>query len=160
MSAAPFDIGLVLTRLQSVDTGMRQWGGRADYASIQRLQDYPAPCGYVLLARERGLQTKSGQSFPGRQTPGFAQVTTVTFGVVTVIQNYRQLEGADLRDELREQLGRVRSPLLGWTPPVSGGRACELIQGDLTDYDSSIAVWTDIWSTQHVIKPATAENTP
>ncbi|MEI2428690.1 hypothetical protein RDV84_00180 [Lysobacter yananisis] len=153
MSAAPFDVGLVLSRLQAADTGMREWGGRADYRSVTRLQDYPAPCGYVILARERGLQTKTGQSFPGKQTPGFAQITAVTFAVVMVVQNYRQFEGADLRDELREGLGKVRNPLLGWTPPVAGGRACDLIQGDLTNYDSSIAVWTDIWSTQHVIKP-------
>lgn len=154
MSAAPFDIGLLLARLQDFDTGIREWGGRADYASVLKLQDYPAPCGYVLLAREKGLQTKSGQSLPGKQTP-FAQIMAVTFGVVIVVRNYRQFEGADLRDELREQIGKVRAPLLGWTPPVNGGRACQLVQGDLVDYDASTALWTDIWQTQHITKVET-----
>lgn len=151
MSAQPFNVGLVIDRLRPVTTA-RQWGGVTDYASITKLQDFPAPCGYVVLARERALQTKSGQSSPGRQTP-MAQVVVVTFGVVMAVRNYRQLEGSDLRDELLEQLGQVRSILMGWTPPVDGGRACQLLQGELTDYDASVALWTDVWQTQHIIKP-------
>lgn len=151
MSAQPFNVGLVIDRLRPTTTA-RSWGGAADYVSITRLQDFPAPCGYVVLARERALQTKSGHSAPGRQSQ-MAQVVAVTFGVVVAVRNYRQLEGSDLRDELLDQLGQVRSVLMGWTPPVDGGRACQLMQGELTDYDASVALWTDVWQTQHIIRP-------
>lgn len=154
MSAAPFDTGLVITRLreQAMATGLRLVGGSADYRAVRSLQDFPAPCAYVVLAREKAQQTKTGQSLPGRQTP-LAQLLEVTFGVVLAVRNYRQLEGDELRNELRDQLDRIRSPLLGWTPPINGGRACQLAGGDLSDYDAGTALWTDVWKTQHIIKP-------
>ena len=156
MSATPFDTGLILTRLRAPLPGaLRLVGGSADYASIEQLQDFPAPCAYVLLGRERGTQIASGQSLPNVQH-AVAQMMAVTFGVVMAFRNYRQLEGTELRNELRDQVGAVRDRLLGWTPPVSGGRACELLQGDLVAYDAGTAVWTDVWRTQHVIKPEIA----
>lgn len=152
MSAAPFDIGLVIERIAAADTGLRSVQGSADYAQIKRLQDFPAPCGYVVLAQERPTQTKSGISMPGQQTP-LAQMVQVTFGVITAVRNYRQMQGDALRNELREQIGAIRNTLLGWTPPVSGGRALQLHQGDLGDYDNAVALWIDVYRTQHAIKP-------
>ena len=155
MSATPFDTGLILARLRAPLPGaLRLVGGSADYASIDKLQDFPAPCAYVLLGRERGAQIASGQSLPGVQN-AVAQMMAVTFGLVMAFRNYR-LEGQELRNELRDQVGAVRDRLLGWTPPVSGGRACELLQGDLVAYDAGTAVWTDVWRTQHAIKPEIA----
>ncbi len=131
---------------------LRKIGGSADLAAVRQLGDHPAPCAYVLLGRERGEKTSSGISLPGKQTP-LAQALSVTFGVVMAFRNVRQLQGDELRDELRDQVGAVRDRLLGWTPAVNGGRACELLQGDLTNFDASIALWTDVWRTQHIVKP-------
>jgi len=150
-STQPFDIGIVIARLRSPLPGtLRSIGGSADYASITTLRDFPAPCAYVLLAREKVGKSSSGISIPGQQSPR-SQILTVTFGVVMAFRNYRQLDGDDLRNELRDQIGAVRAVLLGWTPPVASGSACELVQGDLTDYDAGIALWTDTWRTQHSI---------
>lgn len=152
MSAGPFDTGLVETRLRERATGLRLVGGSADYRSVKQLQDFPAPCGYVVLAREKAVKTKTGISLPGKQTE-LAQQVVATIAVILAVRNYRQLEGDDLRNELRDQLDQIRNPLLGWTPPVSGGRAFQLVTGDLSDYDASTALWTDIYQTEHIIKP-------
>ena len=156
MSAAPFNVGLVIARLHArvpkTEDGLRHVGGRADYASVRRLGDFPAPAAYVLLAKERGVRTEHGMSFPGEQHP-IAQAMKVTFAVVTAVRNYRQLEGDELRDELQERSGLVRDQLLGWTPDVLGGSACELLAGDLGAYDNAVALWTDLFSTQHIIQP-------
>lgn len=165
MSTQPFDVGLVIARLREKvpQPPLRLIGGSADFAPLASslsstgvLKDFPAPCAYVLLGREKAVETKSGISESGKQTP-LAQRVEVTFAVAVAFRNYRQLEGEDLRNELRDQLGAIRKPLLGWTPSVTGGRACQLVQGDLTAYDGTYALWTDVWKTQHIIQ---AEITP
>lgn len=159
MSAVPFDVGLVIRRLREriprSDDGLRHVAGRGDYASVRRLGDFPAPAAYVLLAREKGVGTQSGMSMPGEQYP-MAQTMKVTFAVVLAVRNYRQLEGDELRDDLHARCALVRNQLLGWTPDVPGGRACELQAGDLSAYDSAVALWTDLYSTHHIIQPEIA----
>lgn len=154
MSAAPFDIDLVINRLRTVVVPgvLRQVRGAADFASMTAIRDFTPPEAFVLLAREKVTETKTGISLPGQQT-ALPQVVSITFGVVLAVRNYRQQAGAQLADELRQTLGTVRNVLLGWTPPVGGGRACQLVQGELTDYDSATALWTDVWRTQQIIKP-------
>lgn len=158
MSAAPFDVTPVIERLQarvvSAD-GMRLVGSGADYAQVRALADFPTPCCYVLLAFERGIKTRSGMSEPGMQHP-IAQQMLVGLGIVMAFRNYRGLQGTELRDELRVQVGAVRNQLLGWTPPVSGGVQMQLESGDLEDYDASVALWADRWTTQHFIQPEIA----
>lgn len=158
MSLTPFDVSLVIDRLQAAvgKNALRLVSGSADYASVDKLSDFAPPCAFVLLARERGIETASGSSLPGQQRR-LPQRMEVTFGVVLAVRHYRQTRGHALRDELGAQLARVRGLLLGWTPPLPGARACQLLQGDLTDYDHSTALWIDVWRTQHVIQP---ENTP
>lgn len=152
MSAAPFDVGLVIARLQAAATDLRKIQGAADYAAVRLLQDFPAPCAYVLLGRDTATQTKTGTSMPGKQTP-LQQAMEVQFGVVVAARNYREQRGAQVIDVLREVLGQVRNAVLGWTPPVAGGRPCQLVTGYLEDYDNATALWIDIWQTQLIIKP-------
>ncbi|ASK91053.1 hypothetical protein KWH04_01155 [Xanthomonas campestris pv. trichodesmae] len=152
MSAAPFDVGLVITRLQAAGTDLRKIQGATDYAAVRSLQDFPAPCAYVLLGRDTATQTKTGTSLPGKQTP-LQQALEVHFGVVVLARNYREQRGAQVSDVLRDLLGQVRNALLGWTPPVAGGRACQLVSGNLEDYDNATAMWIDVWQTQQIIKP-------
>lgn len=154
MSTQPFDIGLVRDRIRQgvSDKELRQVQGSADYAAVQALRDFPAPCCYVLLAREMPLETKTGASIPGQQAR-LAQLVEVNFAVVSVCRNYREQRGAQVIDELRILLGKVRQPLLGWTPPIAGGRACQLIEGNLEDYDAATALWVDVWKTQALLQP-------
>ena len=154
MSAAPFDVGQVIDRLRTrVDKkDLRLVASRADYGSVRNLGDFPAPAAYVLLAKEKGRSTRDGLSIPGEQH-AIAQVMDVQFAVVLAVRNYRQLEGEALRDELRDRARLVRNQLLGWTPDVPGGRACQLLGGDLGAYDAAVALWTELYSTQHIIQP-------
>lgn len=156
MSAAPFDVMPIVARLKARVSALRQMGTAADYATVRSLGDFPVPCAYVLLAREKAVATKTGASMPGQQTR-LPQQMAVSFGVVLAVQNFRQQAGAQVADQLGEILGQVRGVLLGWTPDVPGGRACQLIQGDLTQYDRAVALWTDVWHTQHIIQ---SEPTP
>lgn len=151
MNTAPFDTRAITERLQSQVTGLRQVAGAADYASIRSLADYPAPCAYVLLAREQDAEPHP----PGHGERG-SQVNTVqrlivTFGVVLVVRNYREQRGSQLAGELDTFLGNCRNALLGFVPDVPGARPCRFRQGDLTEYDASTVLWTDVWQTQHTI---------
>lgn len=155
MSAAPFDVGAVIERLRAraiSATGLRLVEGRAAYAQLRSLQDFPAPCAYVLLAAESAVRTASGQSIPGTQCD-IGQTVQVGIGVVMAFRNHRGLAGDELRDELNAQVGAVRNHLLGWTPPVPGGQQLQLLGGTLDDYDASVALWSDRYRTQHVIQP-------
>ncbi len=162
MSTAPFDTGLVIARLEPLldeEESIRKIGGSADLAAVANLADFPAPCAYVYLVHERGKETSSGTCFPGQQT-ALAQVMEVTVAVVMAFRNYRQITDSDeLRNELAHQVGAVRGRLLGWTPKLQGARALQLDRGDLTAFDAGVAVWTDVWRTQHAIKPKKTENT-
>ena len=153
MSAKPFDISHVVKRLNDHAPALRLVGQRGDYSQVRSLGSFPTPCAYVLLAVERPVQTRTGASVAGKQHP-LAQVVNVGFAVVMAFRNYRGLStGDELRDELRDTVGEVRDALLGWTPPVNGGRQCQLLAGDLDDFDDTVAVWIDKWDTQHIIKP-------
>ena len=154
MSARPFDVSLVITRLAANKSaiGLRDIRGRADYAQVRSLQDFPAPCAYVLLAKETAVETKTGISAPNQQN-ALAQVARVRLGIAMAFRNERGFEGDELRDELIEKVGNVRDRLLGWTPPVAGGRQLQLAEGDLVDYDANNALWIDTYQTQHILKP-------
>lgn len=155
MSAKPFDVGPVIKRLRDravSPDGLRLVEGRGAYAQLRSLQDFPAPCAYVLLASESAVRTDSGLSMPGEQHD-IGQVMRVGIGVVLALRNHRGLAGDELRDELNEQVGAYRGHLLGWTPDVAGGQQMQLVGGDLEDYDASVALWADRWLTSHFIRP-------
>jgi len=152
MSLGPFDPAPVIARIKASVGELRQVRGVSDYAAVTSLLDFTPPEAFVYTAAETGVETKSGMSLPGKQTP-IAQQMQVVLGVVVVARNYREQRGDQLRDELLGFVGKVRAPLLGWTPPVNGGRALQLLRGDLADYDKSTALWVDYWTTQHIIKP-------
>lgn len=153
MSAAPFDTALVIARLDLESTGLRQVGTAGDYEAVEKLSGFVVPSAFVILMAEVPVETRSGQSLPGAQQR-LQQMVEVHLGVVMAFRNYRGLtRGDDLRQALREGVGKVRNRLLGWTPPVPGGRQLQLVRGDLIDSDASTVLWGDAWKTQHVIKP-------
>lgn len=145
MSAAPFDVALVVAQLQGNAPSLRQVKGAADYAAIKSLRDFAPPCAYVLLAREKPEVDKG-------LTTGH-QRAVVSFAVVVAVRNYRAGErGMQAADELRSVLGEVRSALMGWIPPMPGGRPTQLTQGDLVDYDQATLLWNDVYQTQHFLQ--------
>jgi hypothetical protein len=151
MSATPFNVQPIIDRLHDQVPGLRHVAGAADFAAVTRLADFPAPCAYVLLAREQvDAPPKPGHAEHGQQIP-LQQRAQVSFGVVVVARNYRAGRGAQVADELSAVLGQVRSALLGYVPDVAGARPCHLQRGDLTRYDASTALWTDVYQTQHFI---------
>lgn len=158
MSAQPFDVGLVIERLRQraiTKDGLRLVEGRGEYAQIRALNDFPAPCAYVLLAKETARPTDVGAAMPGQQV-SVGQFVQVGIGIALAFRNHRGLAGDELRDELNLQVGKVRNYLLGWTPDVPGALPLQLIGGDLEDYDASVALWTDRYLTQHFIQPEIA----
>lgn len=150
MSAAPFDVGLVQERLRALVPALRQVGGAADYAAVRALKDFPAPCAFVMLAREKGAANPPGHAPRGQQI-AVRQTATVTFGVVHALRNYRERRGDQLRDELGEILAATRGALIGYVPDVDGARAIQWVQGDLSSYDAGTALWTEVYQTQHFI---------
>jgi len=151
MSAAPFNVQPIIDRLQTQVSALRQVSGAADFAAVTSLADFPAPCAYVLLACEQMDEPpKTGHAERGRQMAQ-QQRAIVSFGVVVVARNYRAGRGAQVADELRTVLGQVRAAVMGYVPDCAGARPCRLQRGDLTRYDASTALWTDVYQTQHFI---------
>ncbi len=129
---------------------LRQVGVAADYAAIKSLQDYPAPCAYVILARELGVPIVNGQAPRGSKL-AVQQFVGVTFGIVLALRNVREQRGEQLVDEQTLIPWRDRAAIMGFVPDVPGARPCEFVQGDLKDYNAGTALWVDVYQTQHLI---------
>lgn len=150
MSTAPFDVTPIIERIRAKVTVLRQVAGAADFAAVKSLTDYPAPCAYVVLARDKSEPTQVGYAPRGQQV-AVAQDQRVTFGVIVAVANYREQRGAQLTPQLQLILGAIRDVLMGYVPDVPGARACLHVQGDLTDYNAGTALWTDVWQTAQTI---------
>lgn len=150
MSAAPFDVDPIRVRLRALVPALRQVSGSADYNAVRKLQDFPAPCAFVVLAREKGIPKPPGHAPRGQQV-AVQQAAIVTFAVITAVRNYREQRGEQIEDELSAILAAQRGALIGYVPDVPGARAIQWLQGDLTDYDASTALWTEVYQTQHFI---------
>lgn len=147
MSSAPFNHNLVIARLKDQVPELQSIGGAADLAAITAVRDFRTPSAFVILAVETPIPRQSGA--PGAAT---RQMVQVSFGVVVAVRNYRDNKGASAADDLNPVLGKVRDALLGWVPPgLTGARDCQLVQGQVVDYDTNTMVWTDVYSTQHSI---------
>ena len=151
MSTEPFDLRPIQERLRTTVPSLRSVQGAADYAAITGLRDFPVPCAYVVLAKEQGAPQPPGNAVRGQVMP-VSQSVEVAFGVVLVVRNYREQRGDQVADELRQYIGLVRQALIGYVPDVQGARACQFIQGELLDYDASMALWVESYKTQHSIR--------
>lgn len=151
MNAAPFDTQLIIERLRLHVTALRDVFGAADFAAVKNLADFPAPCAYVLMARDKAAEAHvPGHGERGTQVRA-TQRLVVNFGVILAVRNYRAQRGQPAADDLKAILGPARDALLGYVPDVPGARPCQLVQGDLSDYDASTVLWTDVWQTQQTI---------
>lgn len=154
MSYAPFDVQQVVDRLNATvpTSALRLVGVAADYAAVKTLRDFPTPCCYVLLARERFADHPPGHGRRGEQV-AMTQRADVTLGLVVAARNYREQRGAPIGPALNELLGQIRASLGGWVPDAPGARPLNLVQGDLLQYDDATALWSDVWHTQTLIGP-------
>ncbi|MFF6659082.1 Gp37 family protein [Pseudomonas aeruginosa] len=144
---APFDHNLVIDRLRDQAKVLRHIGGAAELGTITQLRDFRTPAAYVLLAQETLSPKPAGHA--GGAT---RQMVTVHFIVTLAVRSYRDNKGVSAADDLRPVLDQVRQALIGWTPPgLSGARDCQLVQGQVVDYDASVLIWTDLYQTQHAI---------
>lgn len=150
MSALPLDMAPIAARLKQLVPALRLVGLLAEYASIRNLSDFPAPCGYVVLGNDVGAKNSPGHA-PRGQVAKVGQMLTDTFAVIIAARNYREQHSGQLVDELRTLVGATRGALLGYVPDVPGARAIELIRGGLLEYDAGVAVWQDLYQTQHSI---------
>ena len=150
MSNAPFDVGVIVARLESAVPALRAVGRAADYAAIRALPDFPAPCAYVILAAERAVSKPTGHAPRGQQI-SVRQVLEVNFGVALAVRNLREQQGEQVADELATFLAATRGALMGYVPDLDGARPCEFVGGDLQDYGAGTALWVDVYSTQHSI---------
>jgi hypothetical protein len=48
----------------------------------------------------------------------------VTFGVVIAVQNFRDQIGGEAIGDISPLIGQARAAIMGWIPPVNGGRPC------------------------------------
>lgn len=142
MSSAPFSTGLVIEHLRATVADLQQVEGAAQYAAITRLGEFRADSAYVLLVKER---SDDEPPKAGRQR------ALVTFGVVIAVTNYRDRAGGESIEDISPLIGHVRAALMGWQPPISGGRPCQWLQGEVLDYDASILLWAETYRTQHFI---------
>lgn len=142
MTSGPFNIQRVIERLRAQVPDFQSVEGAAQYAAITSLGEFRQGSAYVLLARERsdGEQPKAGR-----------QRVLVTFGVVIAVRNYRDQVGGESIEAISPLIAQTRAALMGWIPPVSGGRACQWLQGDVLDFDDSTLLWSDVFQTQHFI---------
>jgi hypothetical protein len=147
---SPFDVAVIVDRLKVAVPQLRSVGRAADYAAVRTLQDFPAPCAFVILAAERGLSRPIGRAPRGEQISA-RQTVEVSFGVVVAVRNWRQQQGEQIADELRTIVGATRAALMGYVPDVDGARPCEFVRGDLQDYSTGTAIWADVYATQHAI---------
>ncbi len=142
MSSAPFAVSTVIARLQDLVPDLQVVQGAAEYSRIKSFTEFRPSSAYVLLANERG---DSEGARTGRQR------AVATFGVVIAVQNYRDLTGAESMEEISPLIGQARAAIMGWTPPVNGGRPCWWLQGDVLDFNDSMLLWADVFQTQHFI---------
>lgn len=141
MSSAPFDINLVVKRLQALDPQpFSQIGTIVEYGKITDLDGFAMPGAYVLMGPERGN--------PGNGNR--AQVAEVVFGVAISVRNYGQ--GAEgLTHQVNPLIGDVRDQLIGWVPNKFCTTGLQWLKGDVLDYNAGTLVWMDVFTVNHVI---------
>ncbi|PHR68502.1 hypothetical protein [Alcanivorax sp.] len=146
--SAPLDTTVIEQRLRDAVKDLQQVKGAAEFAAVTSLGSYRVPSAYVVLAREEGTDDPNGQ--PGRRPSG-KQQAKVTFGVITAVRNYRDSTGAQAARDASPLIGQVREALMGWQPADRSMRPIGWLQGDVLDYDASVLLWIDVFTTTHFI---------
>lgn len=141
----PFDTGLVEQRLRQQVPELREVGGAAQYAAVQELRGFSAPCAYVIFAGEEDGNAPGPRG--ARVQPAVAR-----FGVALAVRNYRPGMGEQLAPELRELIGKTRAALIGWLPPLPGVTPLAWVGGAVMDYDTATVLYVETYQLTHMLQ--------
>lgn len=146
--SAPLDTRVIEQRIRDEVASLQQVKGAAEFAAVSSLSSYRVPSAYVVLAREVGTEETSER--PARRPSG-KQEAKATFGVITAVRNYGDNTGAKAAEEANPIIGKIRDALMGWQPDDQSMRPIGWLQGDVLDYDASVLLWIDVFTTTHFI---------
>lgn len=141
-----FDDTAIRARLSEV-TGIDQVCGAADYAAATSLRDIRPGTAFVILAGEKKVD-ENRQPAP-RATVKQSQAT---IGVIIATRNYSDTSGAAAAADARPLVKSVRDALMGFTPALQTFSPLEWQQGDVIDYDSSVLLWGEVFTTTYFIR--------
>lgn len=144
MSAGPFDIGLLIARLQAKAPLLKFVQGAAELATALQQGAAPqTPCGYVLLASEAAPNSYGSSE-------AHVQTIAVTVNVVLVMRNYRtaELGAGTVKDDLNAVIAQVRGAVLGWAPD-SASSGFNLSGGRLENYTNATVWWNEAYQNSY-----------
>jgi len=146
MSTAPFDIALVIARLQDKAPGFRCVGSAASVADIRQQADFIVPGAYVLPPRETA-------NAKGPAT-GRTIAVDALISIAIVVTSYRERKTPNPEPGLPELIGQARAALMGWMAPSPAQYATAPVfdGGALADEDASTAIWVDTWRLTYAMK--------
>ena len=144
MNFEPFDVGLIVSRLQQLVPELQAVGSAADYAAVKELRGFRTPSAYVIFSEE----TNTGK------IPASVGVTSqeaaVDFGVVLALRNYGDQRGERMADPARRFIGQVRTALIGHKPGKAA-RVVGWVSGKVLDYDASVLLFADLYQVHYLL---------
>lgn len=139
MSAGPFDIGVVIDRLQAQASLLKSVQGAAELAAALQSGAPQTPAGFVLLATEQAPDS-FGSSEAHVQNIG------TRINVALAVRNYRVADlGAQVKDDLNAVIAQVRGALLGWAPDTDHS-GFDFSGGRLESYTNATVWWVEVYA--------------
>lgn len=135
------DLTHVITRLKGSVTGMRSIGGSADMDAALR-GTLVCPAIFVVPLVERPSDEESDGSC------GVLGLTQL-FGVLFVVENFRDVTGEASLVDLAGARRQVRKALVGWVPDPRTGEPVKFRLGELVQCEGDGKLW---WSDEFTAK--------
>lgn len=142
---APFDAGLVITRLRAAVPALREVAGCAEsFAAFKAPGALPAA--YVMLTEE-AIDSR-------RLTEQKEHGATAIVDVLIAVRNYTVQElGRSHVADVRVIAGAVRAALNGWRPTLPTGVRSETMRGfgraQVVHYDNAVLWWRERFSIEY-----------
>lgn len=148
MSSSPFDISIVVEKLESLlaDKTLAFIGTQAEYSKFNEAISIttPTPAAYVLLNKEK----PNGKAAGGRQS------VNVKFSVVIVVSEdeSRAKNFKNIEQMANPIISTVRNLLIGETVQFTdGARPVSWAGGKTLGFQNGALSWIDSFKTQHFI---------
>lgn len=126
------DLSLIVARMKTQLTALRSVGASADLdAAIEGSVAMPAA--FVLPLADRAADME--------MTGSTGQRIVQAFGVLHVLSNKRDSQGAAALDELKTHRLALREALVGWVPVEADGEAVTFTGGRLLRLDGDGRLW-------------------
>lgn len=140
------DLDLLIARMKATLTGLKSIGTSVDLdAAIDGVVAVPAAFALPL----------ADSATPMDMTGSTNERETVAFGVVHVVSNRRDAQGAAALNDLKTLRLNLRNALVGWVPDAATGEPVHRTGGRLLRMDANGRLWwidefqliTYYWST-------------